>query len=54
MNPNQNHTCMSTAPGCSHPTMSTWKRKLRGKKETCGACSTNVRNDVPQHDKVAI
>ncbi len=43
------HTCKSIAPGCNHPTMSTWKRKLNGKKSTCPACANNVRNEVPQH-----
>ena len=31
--------CTNVAPGCCHPTMSTWKTRINGRKQKCPSCS---------------
>lgn len=44
------HTCTDVAPGCSHGSMSTFKRRLVHGKVKCKACSTNTLAGRPQHE----
>ena len=37
--PEQACNCRNLAPGCSHATMSTYKTRINGRKQKCGACS---------------